>query len=121
MQWEPEADGRARKIIRDHSVELSEESERVAKRLRAGAVSADYVDEAAFTIRVRRPPSAWGDLLLAVGVLLLGAAGGVLTVIASSTASTHLKLGWVGPGSVVVACFGFLLGGIGGTIKVVKS
>jgi hypothetical protein len=117
MQWEPKADERARTILRDYADELSEETERVARRLKAGAVSVDYVDEAAFTIRIRRPSGAWADLLLAIGIGMLGIAGGVLAVVLTAPAST-LKLGWVEPASIAVACAGFLLAGIGGTLKV---
>ena len=38
MQWEPKADERARAILKDYATELSEEAERVARRLKAGAV-----------------------------------------------------------------------------------
>jgi hypothetical protein len=118
MRWEPEADERARQILRDHARELSEEAERVAGRLKAGAVSPDYVDEAAFTIRIRRPRGAWADLLVAVGIGMVGVAGGVLAVVLTAPTGTHLKLGWVEPTTIGVACAGFLLAGIGGTLKV---
>ena len=118
MQWEPKADERARAILKDYATELSEEAERVARRLKAGAVSVDYVDEAAFTIRIRRPSGAWADLLLAIGIGMLGIAGGVLAVVLTATASAPVKLGWVEPTAIAVACAGFLLSGIGGTLKV---
>jgi hypothetical protein len=118
MHWEPEADEYARKILQEHAIELSEEAERVAKRMKAGSVSADYVDEAAFALRIRRSSGAWPDLLLAIGIGLAGIAGGVLGVILTVPAGTHVKLGWVGPASIAVACAGFLLAGIGGTLKI---
>jgi hypothetical protein len=118
MQWEPKADDCARKILTDHATELSEEAERVARRLKAGAVSADYVEEAAFTLRIRRPSGPWPDLVIAVGIAMLGIAGGVLTVILTEPSGTQVKLGWVGPASIAVACVGFFLAGIGGTLKV---
>jgi hypothetical protein len=121
MQWESDADARARKILEDHAKELSDEAERVARRLKAGAVSSDYVDEAAFTIRIRRPSGGWADVLLAFGIGMLGIAGGVLAVALTASASTHLKLGWVEPASIGVACAGFFLAGIGGTLKVRRS
>jgi hypothetical protein len=118
MHWEAEADTCARKILTDHATELSEEAERVARRLRAGAVSADYVEEAAFTIRIRRPSGPWPDLLIAVGIAMIGIAGGVLAVLLTEPSGAHVKLGWVGPASIAVACIGFFLSGIGGTLKV---
>jgi hypothetical protein len=118
MHWESEADERARKILADHAVDLSEEAERVARRLRAGSVSADYVEEAAFNVLIRRPAGAWADLLLAVGIGMLGVAGGVLAVVLTTPSDAHPKLGWVGPASIAVACIGFLMAGIGGTLKV---
>jgi hypothetical protein len=118
MHWESAADARARKIVGDHAQELSEEAERIAQRLKAGAVSAEYVDTAAFRIGIRRPSGAWADILLAFGVGLLGVAGGVLAVVATEPTGTHLKLGWVAPASIVVACVGSLLAGIGTTLKV---
>jgi len=116
MQWEPEADARARKVVEDCAWELSEEAERVARRLRAGAVSANYVDEAAFTIRIRRPSGA-GDMLLALAFALLGIAGGVFAIVITATNPLHLK-SWVEPTFTAVACAGFLLAGIGGTLKI---
>src|SRR5215831_12980787 len=118
MQWESEADARALKIIGDHAQELSEEAERIAGRLKAGAVSAEYVSRAAFTIGIRRPSGAWADVLLAFGIGLLGVAGGVLAVVLTAPAGTHLKLGWVAPTSIAAACVGCLLAGIGTTLKV---
>ena len=93
-------------------------SKRVAVRLRAGAVSSEYVTEAAFTIRIRRSSGGVADVLLAIGICLLGLAGGVLAVVLTATASTHLKLGWVSPAAIGRACAGFLLSGIGGTMKI---
>lgn len=118
MQWEPQADICARKILADHAAELSEEAERVARRLKAGAVSADYVEEAAFTIRIRRPSGPWPDLLIAIGIAMIGIAGGVLAVILTEPSGIHVRLGWVGPASIAVACAGFFLTGMGGTLKV---
>jgi hypothetical protein len=118
MYWEQSADEQARAILRAHAQELSEEAERVAARLKAGAVSSDYVNEAAFTLRIRRPAGAWADVLLAIGICMLGIAGGVLAVILTTPASVHLKLGWVDPASITIACAGFLLAGIGGTLKI---
>jgi hypothetical protein len=60
----------------------------------------------------------WADVLLAIGIGMLGLAGGVLAVLLTAPANTHLKLGWVEPASIAVACAGFLLSGIGGTLKV---
>jgi hypothetical protein len=121
MQWEAEADERVQKILTDHAMELSEEAERIARRLKAGAVSAAYVEEAALTIRIRRPSGAWPDLLLAVGIGMLGIAGGVLAVILTAPPGAHLKLDWVGPASIAVACAGCLIAGIAGTLKVRAS
>ena len=118
MDWEPEADAWALAILRAHAKELAEEAERIARRLKAGSVSEPYVEEAAFTIRIRRPSGAWADLLLAVGICMLGIAGGVLAVVLTESSSTPLKLGWVKPAAIGIACTGFLLGGIGGTLKV---
>jgi hypothetical protein len=121
VDWESEADERARKILADYAVQLSEEAERVARRLKAGTVSVNYVEEAAFTILIRRPPGAWADLLIALGIGLVGLAGGVLAVILTEPAGTHLHLGWVNPAAIAVACIGFFLTGIGGTLKVRSS
>lgn len=118
MNWEPGADTRAREILAAHATELSAEAERVAQRLRAGTVSADYVAQAAFTILIRRPSGAMADLTLAIGIAMLGVAGGVLAVVLTEPTGTHLKLGWVAPASIGVACAGFLLSGIGGALKV---
>jgi hypothetical protein len=117
MHWESEADDRANKILANHGTELREEAGRIARRLRAGAVSADYVEQAALTILIRRPSGAVPDLLVAVGIAMLGIAGGILAVILTEPSDTHLKLGWVGPASIAVACAGFFLTGIGGTLK----
>lgn len=84
--------------------------------LKAGAVSVDYVNSAAFTIQIRRP-SGMGDVLLAVGFALLGIAGGVLAIVITATTPLHLQ-SWVDPTFIAVACAGFLLAGIGGTLKV---
>jgi hypothetical protein len=116
MLWEPQADQQARKIIEDNASELFVEAERVARMLKAGAVSVDYVNDAAFTIRIRRP-SGVGDVLLALGVALLGIAGGVFAIIITAATPLHLK-SWVDPTFIAVACAGFLLAGIGGTLKV---
>lgn len=116
MRWEAQADKRAREILEDLATELFEEAERVARRLRAGAVSEVYVDEAAFTVRLRRP-SGLGDILLGIGLAMLGVAGGVLAIIATATTPLHLKA-WVDPTFIAVACIGFLLAGIGGTLKI---
>jgi hypothetical protein len=43
IPWEREATNCARKILRNHAAELIGEAERVAQRLKAGAVSVDYV------------------------------------------------------------------------------
>jgi len=118
MDWESAADARARQVLEDHARELFEEAERVAPRLKAGSVSATYVDEAAFTIRVRRPTGAAADVLLAVGIALLGLAGGVLAVVLTLPTGTKLRHGWVEPTAIGLACAGFLLAGVGGTIKV---
>ena len=117
MKWEPEADERSRAIFQDYAQELSDEAERLARRLKAGAVSAEYVTEAAFTIRMRRP-SGWGDLLLAVGIALVGIASGVWVVDLTASHSTHFQLGWVKPAAVAVGCLGCLMSGLGGALKV---
>lgn len=116
MQWENEADTRARKVLEECAIELSDEAERIARRLRAGAVSADYVDEAAFIIRIRRP-SGLGDVLLAIGIGLVGIAAGVWVVHITATTTLHLA-SWVNPTFVAIACAGFLVAGIGGTLKI---
>jgi hypothetical protein len=121
MRWEPDADNRARELLMDYAQELSQEAERLACRLKAGAVSPDYVDDAAFTIRIRRPARGWGDLLLAVGICMLGLAGGVLGIVLTAPTSVHLKLGWIDPVSIGIACAGFLLAGVGGALKVKAS
>lgn len=118
MRWEPDADHRARELLANYAQELSEEAERLAFRLKAGGVSPDYVNDAAFTIRIRRPTRGWGDLLLAVGIGMLGISGGVLGIVLTTPASAHLKLGWVEPAAIAIACVGFLLAGIGGALKV---
>jgi hypothetical protein len=118
MQWESRSDQQARKIVEDNARELFEAAERVARMLKAGAVSVDYVNEAAFTIRIRRP-SGVADVLLAIGVGLLGIAGGVLAIIVTAPPNAPLHLqSWVDPTFIAVACAGFLLAGIGGALKV---
>jgi hypothetical protein len=119
MPWDPVANDRARKILGDNAEELFAEADRIARMLKAGAVSADYVDDAAFRLRIRRP-SGMGDVLLATGVGLLGIAGGVLAIIVTATTPLHLQ-SWVDPTFIAVACTGFLLAGIGGTLKVRAS
>jgi hypothetical protein len=59
--------------------------------------------------------------LLAVGIGMLGIAGGALAVILTVPTGTTLKVGWVEPVSIAIACAGFLLAGIGGTLKVKSS
>lgn len=118
MNWEPGAEARAGEVLSDYAAELYAEAERVAARVRAGTVSAAYVDDAAFTIGIRRPSNALGDLLLAVGICMIGLAGGVLAVILTTPKASHLDLHWVGPTAVGISCAGFLLSGVGGALKI---
>lgn len=118
MRWDTEADERATQVLAGYATQLFEEAERVAQRARAGSVSGSYVDDAAFTIAIRRPSSAIPDLLLALGIGLLGLAGGVLAVVLTTPSDVHLKLSWVGPTAVSVALVGSALTGIGGALKV---
>ena len=119
MDWDAKAEEQAREILEKNTQELFGEAERIARRLKAGAVSAEYVSEAAFSIGIRRP-SALGDLLLTIAFALLGLAGGVLVVVVTATTTLPLK-GWVDPTSIAIACLGFLMAGVGGTLKIINS
>lgn len=121
MNWADDADTKAGELLSAHAAELYAEAERIAMRARAGSVSSAYVDEAAFTIRIRRPGSALPDLLLAIGIGLVGIAGGVLAVVLTEPSDVHLKLNWVGPAAIGMSCIGFLISGIGGALKLRTS
>jgi hypothetical protein len=117
VKWDSEADEQAAEVLSGYAAQLYAEAERVAQRARAGSVSGAYVDDAAFTIGIRQPSSAWPDLLLAIGIGLVGIAAGVLAVMLTTPQDIHLKLDWVGPAAVGLACIGFLLSGVGGALK----
>lgn len=116
MDWDPKADARAKKLLEQHATELLAEAERIARRFSAGAVSVEYVNQAALTLKMRRP-SAWADTLLSLGLAMMGLAGGVWTIDATASTPLHLK-SWVAPTFIAVACAGFLLAGMGGALKI---
>ncbi|MGD0605098.1 MAG: hypothetical protein ABSA53_16055 [Streptosporangiaceae bacterium] len=118
MHWEENANDKSKKLTEKFTKELAEEAERIAGRLNAGGVSAEYVGQAADRIGLRRASGAIGDILLSVGLALGFAALGVVAIVATEPPGVHLQLGLVKPVSIAVGATGAVLASIGITLKV---
>jgi hypothetical protein len=118
MHWEADADARGKKLVEHLTAELHDEAERIARRQKAGGVSAEYVDQASDRIGMRRPSGAVGDILLSVGLSLGFAALGVWVIVLTEPVGVHLQLGVVKPATIAVGVAGAVLFGMGITLKV---
>ncbi|TCO34171.1 hypothetical protein EV652_102236 [Kribbella steppae] len=75
LPWHEEARDEGQTIIRRHTVDLRDEAERIARRAGAVTVSQAFVRRASEHAGLYTP-SGSSDVLLGIGGLLLGIAGG---------------------------------------------
>lgn len=113
LPWHEDARDAGEATLRRHAVELRNEAERIARRKGAATVSKTFVHEAGTHLGLSTP-SGGSDVLLGIGGLLLGIAGGfgaalLLTPTAVTTALTII--------SVIVVVLGTAAFAVGATLK----
>lgn len=115
MGWTEGADREALAALTRHADALYSEAEAIATRARAGAVSQEYVAQAALTLHLAAPSTQVADVLFGVGSLLAGGALG--TALSLGVQPQPDVSGWLIFALPALGVPGILFFAVGATLK----